>query len=648
MQGRRVDHSGVDTTIDRPAARRLADVWDGALGGWPDDAGPGPAAGEAAFGHRAGEVRWPRITAMAAFLVASVLVVWAAGRMPSGQTRHGAVSSGSLPGAGTLARIDPTGDVPMKFQAATVIAGAAMAAGANAQQATQWRVQDGGNGHWYALTGPVVNWSSARARAAGVGGHLATIASAEENAFAAGVAIGENVAYIGAQQLPGSPEPFGGWTWITGEPWSYQSWHFNMDDAPCGYSSGPGEQQYLWMHTAVRQWDDINDVDFPDCALVPKRGIIEWSADCNNDGIVDYGQCRDGSLPDYDGDNVPDCCEQGADCGDGSAGIVTLWGGNGWGEHHVPGDLGSVAQVAAGNDHVIALRTDGSVRAWGRNTSGQCNVPAGLAGAVQVEGGSEHSVALLASGSVRCWGGNAYGESTVPAGLGAASQVDAGGFFTTVLRADGTVVAWGINNLGQTNVPGDLGSVVRIATGDRHTMALRGDGTVRCWGDNSFAGQCNVPPMLAGVVKIAAGSFHSMALRADGTLACWGAVSSVPGDVVDVREIAGGGGHAIALLSDGSVRTWGRCSEQQCATPPSLRCVDSIAGGSYVTIAVSRARCCIADLNADGYIQGADLGLMLSSWGTAPAGTAADVNRDGAVDGNDLGLLLATWGPCGN
>jgi hypothetical protein len=333
MQGRRADHSGVDTTIDRPAARRLAGVWDDAIAGWPEVAGPRPVAEEQPFMRQASGVRWPRITGMAAFLAASVLVAWGAGRTLPGRPEHGAVIRGSLPRTGALARRDPTGDVPMKFQAATVIAGAAMAAGANAQQAVQWRTEDGGNGHWYAVTDAVVNWSAARTRAADVGGHLATIASADENAFAAAVAIGENVAYIGAQQLPGSPEPFGGWTWITGEPWSYQSWHFNMDDAPCGYSSGPGEQQQLWMHTAVRQWDDINDVDFPSCALILKRGIIEWSADCDSDGIVDYGQILRGERPDANANGVPDGCEcfadlnsdgyvQGADLGL----VLAAWG----------------------------------------------------------------------------------------------------------------------------------------------------------------------------------------------------------------------------------------------------------------------------------------------------------------------------------
>ena len=37
--------------------------------------------------------------------------------------------------------------------------------------------------------------------------------------------------------------------------------------------------------------------------------LIEWSADCNNDGIVDYGQIRLGQLPDQNANNIPDTCE---------------------------------------------------------------------------------------------------------------------------------------------------------------------------------------------------------------------------------------------------------------------------------------------------------------------------------------------------
>jgi len=52
---------------------------------------------------------------------------------------------------------------------------------------------------------------------------------------------------------------------------------------------------------------------------------------------------------------------------------------------------------------------------------------------------------------------------------------------------------------------------------------------------------------------------------------------------------------------------------------------------------------CITDLNVDGVTDGADLGLLLSAWGTS-----GDADFDGVngVDGADLGVLLAAWGPC--
>ena len=48
------------------------------------------------------------------------------------------------------------------------------------------------------------------------------------------------------------------------------------------------------------------------------------------------------------------------------------------------------------------------------------------------------------------------------------------------------------------------------------------------------------------------------------------------------------------------------------------------------------------DLNGDGIVDGADMGLLLSAWGTC-RGCSADLNGDGMVDGADMGLLLAYW-----
>lgn len=46
------------------------------------------------------------------------------------------------------------------------------------------------------------------------------------------------------------------------------------------------------------------------------------------------------------------------------------------------------------------------------------------------------------------------------------------------------------------------------------------------------------------------------------------------------------------------------------------------------------------DLNGDGIVDGADLGLLLGAWDTIGPG---DLNGDGVVDGADLGLLLGAF-----
>jgi hypothetical protein len=62
------------------------------------------------------------------------------------------------------------------------------------------------------------------------------------------------------------------------------------------------------------------------------------------------------------------------------------------------------------------------------------------------------------------------------------------------------------------------------------------------------------------------------------------------------------------------------------------------------TVTVSSG--CPADLNGDTFVNGDDLGLLLTSWG-ACAGCTADLNADGFVNGDDLGQLLVAWGACG-
>jgi hypothetical protein len=110
----------------------------------------------------------------------------------------------------------------------TLFASAASAS----HEAVEWKVSEGGNGHFYevAAIGPY-HWEDASIRAGrstrdGLTGYLATITSAEEQAFIQSLLPQtlRQYYFIGGVQDPAGAEPDGGWSWVTGEPWSYTHW----------------------------------------------------------------------------------------------------------------------------------------------------------------------------------------------------------------------------------------------------------------------------------------------------------------------------------------------------------------------------------------------------------------------------------------
>jgi len=188
---------------------------------------------------------------------------------------------------------------------------------ATAQNALQWRVEDGGNGHWYrAVPSACVTWADSLIAARSAGGDLVSITSDAENNFVFQASLSIWAANGGGPWLGGYQdvhardfaEPAGGWRWTSGEPWSYTSWNCTNP------SNTEGNENVLnfginWTcgSTPFPAWNDASD----QCNI---GYVVEWSADCNSDGFVDYGQIRAGELADTNANNIPDCCETALGC----------------------------------------------------------------------------------------------------------------------------------------------------------------------------------------------------------------------------------------------------------------------------------------------------------------------------------------------
>jgi hypothetical protein len=118
------------------------------------------------------------------------------------------------------------------------------------------------------------------------------------------------------------------------------------------------------------RWDDL-ETGSPSCGgpTFNTVAIIEWSADCNSDGIVDFGQILAGELDDANGNNIPDCCEAGTSCacpaditGNGNvdaadlAAVLSAWGGAPSGKENA--DIN-------GDGSIDAADLAGVLSAWG-------------------------------------------------------------------------------------------------------------------------------------------------------------------------------------------------------------------------------------------------------------------------------------------
>ncbi len=217
-----------------------------------------------------------------------------------------------------------------------------------ATNAIQWSQADGGNGHWYEVLefDPPMEWEALLAMTQEGPGHLIVCPEYEERAwcrstFYEGLGYGETFAIGLYQDLddPDYSEPGGGWVWVDGTPQDGGFWCVGEPD------DGGGQ------HCAHGFYAAPNACISTGFCEPSAQALIEYDADCNGDGIVDFGQILDGSLEDADGNGVPDVCICHADVDEsGDVGIDDmLFILAAWGTPNSVADLDGDGVVAIGD-----------------------------------------------------------------------------------------------------------------------------------------------------------------------------------------------------------------------------------------------------------------------------------------------------------
>lgn len=275
-----------------------------------------------------------------------------------------------------------------------------------------------------------------------------------------------------------------------------------------------------------------------------------------------------------------------------------------------PADGAAVYAVAAGTNHSLFLRADGTLWAMGNSmgigsipgsnpVNGSYQTPVQLAADVVGIAASEGlSFWIKTDGTL--WGIGSSGNGEIGDGLTGSRYpavqfatnviaVRSGADHTLFLKSDGTLWGSGNNFYGQLGdgsntarlLPVQIATDVKdVAVGEVYSLFLKRDGTLWGMGDNFYfqlgdatGGRRNAPILIASdVARIAAGKRHSMFIKNDGTL--WGVGDSPQGALgmkqgflvpawqfaTNVAQAAGGDLHSLYIRTDGTL--WGTGGNQ--------------------------------------------------------------------------------------
>ena len=381
-------------------------------------------------------------------------------------------------------------------------------------------------------------------------------------------------------------------------------------------------------------------------------------------------------------------------------------------QYHLPvcaQDITVAPMIDIGNEFVVALASDGTAWSWGQNDAGQLGIgtisgtnqtlPTEVTTEVRfqsVSAGDAHVLALATDGTVWAWGENGSGqlgdESTVdqstPVAVHGLSNVTvrevvAGGNTSFLLTEDRKVYAWGANTsgmLGDTSLTADeaLSIPTQIAAldgvriehlfaGEGSVAAIASDGSVWLWGESSNM-QCGtaqkqdvytptkkVPEATDDIEEyqartVALGKNHTAILSANDVILNVGlnakgqfgngkistATSStyyllesnctVVTAMHDVVAMEAGSEHMLAMTKDGTIYAWGNNSVGQLAVDPSEETylhtpqaisLASYTNGTVVAVAAGYNNSAVIDSEGHVFMWGSDSAGQLGNGASA-------------------------------
>lgn len=232
-----------------------------------------------------------------------------------------------------------------------------------------------------------------------------------------------------------------------------------------------------------------------------------------------------------------------------SDGTVVATGNNNYGQCDV-GLWRDIIAISAGGDHTVGVKKDGTVVATGKNVEGQCDVE-DWSDIIAVSAGFGHTVGLKKNGTVissRRFSGIEEWRDII--------AVSASFGYTIGLKKDGTVVSTGYNKDGQCDVA-HWRDITAISACYEHTLGLKEDGTVVATG--KLFKKLNVKEW-RDIMEISNGFCYAVGLKKDGTVVATGdnkIGQCNVGHWRDITAVSAGLGYTVGLKKDGTVVTAG-------------------------------------------------------------------------------------------